>query len=281
MTAQRERPGGDKTWPLHFDWGQMPVDDADQRQMMTAQFVQHLAGRPPLPPSEELHRFGRYLAAIRHIRGWTQLELARKARLHPAAIGLLEVGALTMAEISTELLDRLADAFGMQHGELTIHPTEVTAWVPARVIGKNITQQPADLDRAKANQQQSGVRVNVPHPAFLPRSHEPVFRLAGSGRRRASGHAPTQRSTLRGGAMGFTVDGAVFVPHYDPQGRVYIVAPPGALHIVIGERDYALEAVEIEGSSYSRIVGLTQSDLDSFLRRHNADPINFPVTFGD
>lgn len=123
MMAQCVQLSNDQTWPLHFDWEQVPADDISQRHIMTAQFVQHLIGRSPLTSSDGLRRFGRYLAGIRHIRGWTQAELARRANLHPAAIGLLELGGLTMPEVSTELLNRLADAFGMQHGELTIRPT--------------------------------------------------------------------------------------------------------------------------------------------------------------
>jgi transcriptional regulator with XRE-family HTH domain len=72
--------------------------------------------------SDELKELGRRVRELRHVRGWTQTELAARMGVKQSAIGKIERGE---SDIPVTALTRLADALGVAPGSLLRRPPRV------------------------------------------------------------------------------------------------------------------------------------------------------------
>ena len=76
-----------------------------------------------------LRNVGRRIAELRHAQGWTQAQLAEKARVNPAQIGVYESGK---ANITLRSLVRLASLLGVDVRELLEQPRSRAPRRPGR-----------------------------------------------------------------------------------------------------------------------------------------------------
>lgn len=59
---------------------------------------------------EQVFDYGRRIRDLRHQKGWSQVELGRKARVHPVTLSKLEIGERVPSMLT---LTKLAGTFGL------------------------------------------------------------------------------------------------------------------------------------------------------------------------
>ncbi len=176
-------PASSPDWVTTFDW-QWAGPDAGSGATLSRRLLVALREREglrdELADGEEEASFGRYIAALRHARGWSRPHLAEQAGVDPLAIALLEQAALTTQELSPGLVARLARAFGLSVQELAINP------VPQR----RAAESRADFGRW-LRERLAGLLTG---PAF---ASSPVWR----GDHAAVETSPEQGTALSGGSV--------------------------------------------------------------------------------
>ena len=116
-------------WVTDFDWSSPDFQDYTSGRL-TTDLAKYLAEKAPnwgysdKSTSLKFKQFGRYIEALRKAAKLTRPELAKRAGLNPVAVPLLELGALERQELTPEVVERVADVFGIPQHQLAINPTD-------------------------------------------------------------------------------------------------------------------------------------------------------------
>jgi transcriptional regulator with XRE-family HTH domain len=111
-------------WITAFNWSDAAAHGGTEAEL-SKRLLAALPNREDvgeLADSAEAVAFGRYVAGLRHARGWNRTQLAEQAGIDPIAVPLLEEAALTTQELSPGLVSRLARALEIPVKDLVINP---------------------------------------------------------------------------------------------------------------------------------------------------------------
>lgn len=210
---RKERMTG---WALAYDW-EHPGDEVRDSDLLSLRLAGALRERRAstgrVAPDPDKERFGRYVEGLRRARGWTRIELARRAAIDPLAVPLLENAMLTVDEV-TPLVPRVARAFGLSIQELAVSP------FPRRP--EQAPERTAPAPRAGASQT-IREKIRVVATLIAP----PHARLAGEGM--ALRDADAAGTTRTYAVEGYPYQVSVSIEREDPQhwalvGRVDVEA---------------------------------------------------------
>jgi transcriptional regulator with XRE-family HTH domain len=132
-------------WITAFDWSDAAAHAGTEAELSTRLLVAlpNREGVGELADSAEAAAFGRYVAALRHARGWSRTQLAEQAGIDPIAVPLLEEAALTTQELSPGLVSRLARALEIPLEDLVINPLaeRLIVEAPRMAFGRWLREQ--------------------------------------------------------------------------------------------------------------------------------------------
>lgn len=131
----------DPRWVITYNWSH-PGPEVDDNKLLREMSVKAIFARKnveSIPP--EAFGFAKYIDGLRIDKGWTPLDLAKAAWIHPVAAYMSLSGRTLTSEERVLLVEPLAKAFGLTRDQLRVDPfnPKHQKWYRNLVAGKHLT----------------------------------------------------------------------------------------------------------------------------------------------